>query len=314
MVRTEVAVPLPGVSEDGEKLAVAPCGSPDALSLITLLYGPPEVPTVIVKWAAPPRATVAEDDVVDTVKSPCAGAVPVPESATVCSDPAALSAIERVAAKLAAEAGVKVTEIEQLAPAASDVPQVLVCAKSDGLAPASVIPEIVSAALPVFLSVAVCAAEVVPVVAVKLSDDGVSDAIGAGGTVPVPLSWTVCGEPVALSTIESVAAKLAAEAGVKVTEIEQLAPAASELPQVLVWAKSDGLVPASVMPEIVSAALPVFLSAAVCAADVVPVLVVNIRLVGVRETAGTGLAVPVPLREMTLGEPDALLVTVTEAE
>jgi hypothetical protein len=35
--------------------------------------------------------------------------------------------------------------------------------------------------------------------------------------VPVPLSDTVCGEPVALSATESVAEKLVAEAGVKVT-------------------------------------------------------------------------------------------------
>jgi hypothetical protein len=35
--------------------------------------------------------------------------------------------------------------------------------------------------------------------------------------VPVPLSDTVCGDPGALSATESVAEKLAAEAGVKVT-------------------------------------------------------------------------------------------------
>jgi len=52
--------------------------------------------------------------------------------------------------------------------------------------------------------------------------------------VPVPVSVAVCGEPVALSATESVAEKLATEAGVKVTEIAQWEPAASELPQVLV--------------------------------------------------------------------------------
>jgi hypothetical protein len=35
--------------------------------------------------------------------------------------------------------------------------------------------------------------------------------------VPVPVSDTVCGEPDALSATESVAEKLVAEAGVKVT-------------------------------------------------------------------------------------------------
>jgi hypothetical protein len=35
--------------------------------------------------------------------------------------------------------------------------------------------------------------------------------------IPVPLKATVCGEPEALSATDSVAEKLAAEAGVKVT-------------------------------------------------------------------------------------------------
>jgi hypothetical protein len=67
----------------------------------------------------------------------------------------ALSAIERVAAKLAAEVGVNVTEIEQLAFAASVALQVLVCAKTVALAPPIVMALIASAALPVFFSVAV---------------------------------------------------------------------------------------------------------------------------------------------------------------
>lgn len=50
----------------------------------------------------------------------------------------------------------------------------------------------------------------------------------------MPVTVTICGEPVALSATETVAAKLAAEAGMKVTEMEQLAPAASVVPQVLV--------------------------------------------------------------------------------
>jgi hypothetical protein len=41
--------------------------------------------------------------------------------------------------------------------------------------------------------------------------------VKVGGGVPVPLSPVVCGEPEALSATESVAEKLAADAGVKVT-------------------------------------------------------------------------------------------------
>jgi hypothetical protein len=199
------------------------------------------------------------------------GAVPVPVSATVCGEPLALSATESVAAKLAVEAGVKEIEMVQLEPAASELPQLLVWLKSLGFAPPIVIPEIDSVALPVFLSVAVCAVAVVPVTAEKLSDDGESEAAGAAGFVPVPLNVTVWGEPLASSATESVAVKLAAEAGVKLTEIVQLEPAASELPQLLVWLKSLGFVPRIVTPEIDRAALPVFLSVAVRVALVVPV-------------------------------------------
>lgn len=41
--------------------------------------------------------------------------------------------------------------------------------------------------------------------------------VGTGATVPVPVSVVVWGEPEALSATVSVAAKLVAEAGVKVT-------------------------------------------------------------------------------------------------
>jgi len=54
--------------------------------------------------------------------------------------------------------------------------------------------------------------------------------------------------------------------GLKVTEIVQLAPAATELPQVLVGEKS----PLAVMLETVNEALPVLVSVTVCAALLVP--------------------------------------------
>jgi len=47
--------------------------------------------------------------------------------------------------------------------------------------------------------------------------------------------------------------------GVKVTLIVQLAPAATLAPQLLVWAKSLGLVPTRAMLVRVKAALPVLL-------------------------------------------------------
>ena len=119
-------------------------------------------------------------------------------------------------------------------------------------------PEIDSGALPVFARVAVCEALEVPTTAEKLRDAGVRLAMGAVGITPVPLNATCCGDPVALSVTVSTALKAAAVAGVKVTAIEQFEPAASELPQVLVWAKLEAFVPVMAMVLMLNAALPAF--------------------------------------------------------
>jgi len=108
--------------------------------------------------------------------------------------------------------------------------------KSVGLAPAMVTPLIASEALPVLLSVAARAAAVAPTVVLGKAAGAVSEAIGAAAAVPVPVRLAVWVEvpevpspiglrevtvtvwpPEALSVIESVAAKLVAEPGVKVT-------------------------------------------------------------------------------------------------
>ena len=153
----------------------------------------------------------------------------------------------------------------------------------------------------------------VPVCAEKVRAEGVSETAGAAVLVPVPVSATVCGDPVALSATESMAEKLAAKAGVKLIEIEQLAPAASELPQVFVCAKSEGFAPPTLTLLIVSVALPVFLSVAVCGALVVPVCAEKASVEGVRETPGAVL----PAGEMVkftpadVPPPGVGLVTVT---
>jgi hypothetical protein len=58
--------------------------------------------------------------------------------------------------------------------------------------------------------------------------------IGVLELAPVPLRATLCGEPVALSVMVSVPVRVPVVVGVKVTEIVQLAPAATLVPQVLV--------------------------------------------------------------------------------
>jgi hypothetical protein len=64
------------------------------------------------------------------VWDPCATAmlksVPVPERATVCGLPAALSVIVTIADRAPVAVGVKVTAIVQVAPAATLVPQAFV--------------------------------------------------------------------------------------------------------------------------------------------------------------------------------------------
>ena len=57
------------------------------------------------------------------------------------------------AANTAALAGENVRDIEQLAPAASDEPQLLVCAKLEGFAPPMLIAVMLRLAVPLLLNV-----------------------------------------------------------------------------------------------------------------------------------------------------------------
>ena len=56
------------------------------------------------------------------------GPTPVPDRATVCGLPLALSVTVIVPGSLPATVGVNVTLMEQFPPAATEVPQVLACA------------------------------------------------------------------------------------------------------------------------------------------------------------------------------------------
>ena len=91
----------------------------------------------------------------------------------------------------------------------------------------------------------------------KGTDEGVRLTADA---VPVPERLAVCGLPLALSVTASVAVRVPLAVGVKVTLMVQLELAASEVPQLLVWAKSLLLAPAMAMLEILSVALPEFAS------------------------------------------------------
>jgi hypothetical protein len=88
------------------------------------------------------------------------------------------------------------------------------------------------AALPVFLRITLCATLVVPTFClpnVKLVGERLVVAV-----VPFPVRLTICGLPATLSELLTVAVRVPAVGGLNVTLIVQLAPAASELPHVLV--------------------------------------------------------------------------------
>ena len=89
-------------------------------------------------------------------------------------------------------------------------------------------PLIVRVVVPTFVNVTVLVPLVAPIATVpKLKLVGESFAV-----VPIPLRLTFCRLPAALSLALSTAVRVPDAVGLNVTLIAQLAPAASELPQV----------------------------------------------------------------------------------
>jgi hypothetical protein len=206
----------------------------------------------------------------------------------------------------------------QLPPSASEEPQVLFSEKSAGSAPVNVMLVMFKVALPVLSRVT----------------DSVEQAASTGQfpnawldgerltlvpvLVPVPERLTLWGLPMALSVKETAAVRDPLAAGVKVTLIVQLPPAATLAPQVLVWTKSPGLAPERAMLEIVKAAEPVLFSVTAWAVLVVPTdWLAKVRLLGERLTTGetalmvsVRVALPVPALlvalNVTVELPDAV--------
>ena len=170
---------------------------------------------------------------------PSSGAMPVPERLTVCGLPLALSVMLTEAVRLPLAAGLNVTLIVQLLPAATELPHVLVWAKSLALLPVRARLVILKVALPVLLRVAICAVLVAPTDWLpKARLVGERPSTGAVPVVavslPVPERLTLCGLPQALPVMLTEAVRLPLAEGLNVTLIVQWAPAATELPHVLV--------------------------------------------------------------------------------
>ena len=127
---------------------------------------------------------------------------PMPVSLAVCGLPLALSLTASVAVRVPAAVGVNVTLIAQAAPpGGTDTPQLLVCAKSPLFVPMIAMLEMLRLTFPVFESVTIWEALVVPTFwLLKLKEDGVSVTIAA---VPVPPRASFCGLPPALSVMYS---------------------------------------------------------------------------------------------------------------
>lgn len=132
--------------------------------------------------------------------------------------------------------GVNVMEIAQLAAIATELPQVLlVMLNRPALVPVRETEVMLSAAVPLLVSMTVCAAEAVFSVLAKESPVGLRL---TSGPTAVPLKVTTCVEPVtplALSVTVTVAENVPVCVGAKVAVIVQVALTASEpAPQVLV--------------------------------------------------------------------------------
>jgi len=171
--------------------------------------------------------------------------------------------------------------------------------------PVTVTLVMVSAALPVLLSVTACGALVDPTgVPVKVRVVGVR--LTTGPNCPVPESATVWGLLGAVSVTATVPVIPPAAKGLKVTLMIQLCPTARAMPQLFVCAK----LLLAAMEEMLSAAAPVLVIVTDCAAlVVVTVWGPKTKLEGVNNTAAAGP--PVPLKAIVCGLLAALSVRVT---
>jgi hypothetical protein len=123
-----VAPALPGVTDAGEKVNVAPGGSPVAVRAMGCVKAPAEVEaTLIVYVAVFPPVMVCVPGLAVTEKSVVAGGVPVdvpvPVKADVCVP--ASSVTVNVALWAPAAVGAKLTTYVQVTPAAKLVPHVV---------------------------------------------------------------------------------------------------------------------------------------------------------------------------------------------
>jgi hypothetical protein len=215
--------------------------------------------------------------------------------------------------------GVNVTLTVQVAPAASESPQVVVRANWFAFAPVSVIA---LAAPPVKTSAPTPSLAIVNTFAALVessswpSNPNAEGLMPTVGLMPVPSTPTDAGLPAASCAILTLALFVPVEVGVNVTLTVQVAPAASVAPQVVVRANWLASVPVRVIalappPVKTRSAVPVLLMVTDCAVLVTVVRwLPKLRLVGLTPMIGV---VPVPLNATLFGLPAALCAMLTLA-
>ena len=207
-----------------------------------------------------------------------------------------------LAVRCPAPEGVKDTAIVQVPPAATAVLQLsAISAKSPALAPPIVIPAMLSAVLALLVKVIVCAVLETAMgwfPKERLVEERLGPAGGfpgpEGGPVAIPRRLTVWAPPLALSLSVTTATRLPLAIGVKVTPMLQLLLGPTELPQLLVCAKSLAFPPRIARFVMSRLPGPPLLTIMFCAALVVPVGRLTKEILGgERLTVG---AMPVPVR------------------
>lgn len=161
---------------------------------------PPIGATLTLYVAAEPGLTVAELPEPPATVAVNWNAAPVPERATVCGLPVALSAIDRVAERAPGISGLKLSWIVHDEPIATVDPQGAFCSSvnSPALGPDTETLFTLRLELPVLVSVTACGVELLVFTTWLPKLSVVVDKL-APGLTPVPVRLTVWGLPVALS-------------------------------------------------------------------------------------------------------------------
>jgi hypothetical protein len=235
-VNVSVQLPLAATELPQLFVSVKSEGFVPATEMLVILKAVLPTLVSVTVWGALvcPTAIAGNDSLVaDNLTS-----VPKPLTAIDCGLPLASSLISTEALRVPAAVGWKVTLIPQCAPAATELPHVFVCVKSDGFAPPNEIPVMVRVAVPVLANVTVVALVLWPrsTAPENVTLEGDNCTCAPLLVAPVPVRLIVSGLPAALSAMVTVPVRVPVVVGWKVTLIVQLEPAATEVPQVLVWA------------------------------------------------------------------------------